>query len=132
MQLIGVVVYRATVKVEAGGIAIEAERDLERRGTVKSAHRPPDHNPEKMTAFTAGVDVPFEPPNQLAIEFPSVDDQLKRLKHPVPYFSAGLRTWCTYGRWTTGLAEDGKTWIAGSPDEARNGGPGSAPSPTAN
>jgi len=76
-----------------------------------------------MTAFTPGVDTAMTPPNPLAIEFPPLQEQLKSLKLPRPYFSSGFRAWCKYGRWTTGVAEDGKTWIVVGPDGPRKGGP---------
>jgi hypothetical protein len=122
-QLNGEVVYRATVKFQPGEIMIEAERSIEHRGAVKRADRPSDYDPGKMTAFSPGVDTPAMPADPLSVEPVVWTEQFNGLKWPAPYFSNGFRTWCAYGRWTTGLADDGKTWIVVGADTPRKAAP---------
>jgi hypothetical protein len=82
-----------------------------------------------MTAFLPGVDTPATPVDSLMVEPPRVEDQVGSLKRPGPYFSNGFRAWCDYGLSTSGLAPDGKTWIAVPPEDPRPGGASShAPS----
>jgi hypothetical protein len=124
-QLNGEVMYRATVKFQPGEIMIEAERSIEHRGAVKRADRPSDYDPGKMTAFSPGVDAPAMPTDPLSVEPVGVAEQFNGLKWPAPYFSNGFRAWCSYGRWTTGRTDDGRTWVVVDDDRPRNGAAGS-------
>lgn len=119
----GQVTYRATVKVYANDIVIEAERMIENRGAVKRVDRPPDYDPTRMTAFQPGVDAPAGLPDALTIDSPRVEDEVRNLKRLGPYFSNGFRAWCAYGLWTSGRAADGKTWVTVSPETPRPGAP---------
>jgi hypothetical protein len=118
-QLNGEVLYRATVKFQAAEIVIEAERNTERRGAVKRADRPSDYDPAKMTAFNPAVDAAAMPPDPMSVEPVVWAEQLNGLKWPIPYFSNGFRAWCAYGRWTTGLADDRKTWVVVGVEKTR-------------
>jgi hypothetical protein len=129
-QLSGGVVYRATVKFQGYEIEIEAERGIASRGGVKRERRPADYDPAQMTAFLPGVDTPATAVDSLMVEPPRVEDQVGSLKRPGPYFSNGFRAWCAYGLSTSGLAPDGKTWIAVPPEDPRPGG-GSSHGPSA-
>ncbi len=122
-QLNGAVIYRCRVKFQGSDIVVEAERGFERRGAVKRINRPPDYEPAQMTAFRPGIDEPAAGLEMLTVEAPRLEDQVRSLKRPEPYFSNGFRAWCAYGRWTSGLAPDGKTWVGVPPDEPRSGGP---------
>jgi hypothetical protein len=124
-QLNGEVTYRATVELHPDEIVIEAERTIESRGAVKRAQRPRDYDPTLMTAFRPGVDTPAGPADALVIDPPRPDDQVNNLRRLAPYFSNSFRAWCAYGLSTSGLAPDGKTWVAVPPDEPRLGSPSS-------
>jgi hypothetical protein len=63
------------------------------------------------------------PTDPLSVEPVVWTEQFNGLKWPAPYFSNGFRTWCAYGRWTTGLADDGKTWIVVGADTPRKAAP---------
>jgi hypothetical protein len=121
-QLNGAVTYRATIELHPDEISIEAERSIESRGAVKRVQRPRDYDPAQMTAFRPGVDIPAGPPDAFAIDPPRVEDQANNLKRLGPYFSNGFRAWCAYGLSASGLAADGKTWVAVPPDEPRPAG----------
>ncbi len=117
-QLNGKVIYLARVNFLPNDIVIEAERYIENRGAVKRADRPRDYNPSLMTAFDPETDTPARPPDALMVDAPPLEDQLRSLK-TMHYFSNSFRAWCAYGLSTSGLAADGRTWIAVVPDEPR-------------
>lgn len=125
-QLNGGIVYRATVKCQGNQIVIVAERNIASRGGVKREERPRDYDPARMTAFMPGTDTPARADDPLTVAPARLDEQMS-WRRPTPYFSNGFRAWCAYGRWTSGLAADGKTWIAVPSDEPRNGGPNCGP-----
>jgi len=116
-QLNGKVVYRAKAEIAGDNIAITAERDIENRGEVKRANRPRDYNPASMTPFVDGTDAVAEAFSPLVVEPPSVEDQARNLKR-MRSFSNSFRAWCAYGRSTSGLAADGRTWVTVPPDSA--------------
>lgn len=120
-QLNGEVVYRATVKFQAGEIVIEAERTIERRRAVKRADRPADYDPEKMTAFNPSMDAAAVAFGPLLVEPTSLAEQFYGLKWPAPHFSNAFRAWCAYGRSTTGRTEDGRTWVVVGDETPRAG-----------
>jgi hypothetical protein len=93
-QLNGEVVYRATVKFQAGEIVIEAERTIERRRAVKRADRPADYDPAKMTAFNPNVDAAAVAVGPLFVAPTSMAEQFYGLKWPAPHFSNAFRAWC--------------------------------------
>jgi len=122
-QFSGQVIYRATVKVSADTVTIEAERTIESRGAVKRQPRPRDYDPTLMTAFQPGVDTPAGPEDALTMESPRIEDVVGNLKRLGPYFSNSFRAWCAYGLSSSGRAPDGRTWVSVPPDNPRPGGP---------
>lgn len=121
-QLDGKVVYRATLKFLPDGIVIEAQRDIESRGGVKRVDRPPDYDPNLMTALVPDTDTAAQPLDLLTVDPPSVQDQVRNLKS-FRYFSNSFRAWCAYGLSSSRLATDGRTWISIVPDRPREGSP---------
>lgn len=118
-QFNGGMVYRATIKVPGNEIVIEAEREIESRGTVKRGLRPRDYDPLQMTPFVPGRDIVAQAADPLTVEPPNLEDQLRSWISPPRYFSNRFRAWCAYGLWNSGLARDGRTWITVVPDEPR-------------
>ena len=121
--LIGQYIYRSTVTFTADSIAIAAERIIQRRGAAKRVQRPPDYDPSQMTAFDPDRDEVATPFSPFVSASPSALGQLNELKWPPRYFSNGFQAWCTHGRWDSGLAVDGKTWISVAGDTPRPGAP---------
>lgn len=128
-QLNGQVTYRATVKLNANEIVIEAERMIESRGAAKRVDRPADYDPKIMAAFQPGMDTPAGLSDPFTIDPPKIEDEVRNLKRLGPYFSNSFRAWCAYGLATSGRAADGKTWVAVPPDEPRSGAPASPLAP---
>ncbi len=127
-QLNGEVLYRATVKFQAGDIVIEGERNIERRGMVKRADRLPDYDPAKMTPFNPLVDEAAVAAGPLSVEPTVWAEQFYSVNWPTPYFSNAFRAWCAFGRSTTGRTKDG-TWVVVGADEPRKRSLDSSPTP---
>jgi hypothetical protein len=127
-QLNGTVVYRSTAVFNSDGVTIEAEREIQSRGSVKRADRPRDYNPGLMSAFQPNVDTPAGPHSIFMIDPISIEDQGRNLKS-VHYFSNAFIAWCTYGVSTSGLAGDGRTWVTVLPDQPRADAPQPAAQP---
>lgn len=119
-QFNGRVVYRATIKFSGEAMVIEAEREIESRGTVKRALRPRDYDPLQMTPFLPGQDAVAQAADPQSVEPPGLEDQLRSWLSPPRYFSNRFRAWCAYGLWNSGLAGDGRTWISVVPDQPRS------------
>lgn len=117
--LTGRVLYTATIRFLADDIAIEADREIESRGAVKRAERPRNYDPLFITPFLPGKDVLTQAAGPLSVEPPALEEQLRLWPRWPPYFSNRFRTWCAYGLWNSGLAPDGRTWIAIAPDQPR-------------
>lgn len=117
-QLNGSVVYRSTAAFHSDGVTIEAEREIQSRGSVKRVDRPGDYNPALMSAFQPDVDTPAGPYSAFLVDPISIEDQGRNLKS-VHYFSNAFIAWCTYGVSKSGLAADGRTWITVLPDQPR-------------
>jgi len=117
--LSGALVYGASVSFRGDAVRIEAERSIENRGMVKRIRRPYDYDPARMSAFLPGTDEVAAVSTLLEAEAPRLEDQVNGLKRFGPYFSNGFKAWCAYGLSTSGLAPDGKTWIAIPAEESR-------------
>lgn len=117
--LTGRVLYTATIRFLADDISIEADREIESRGAVKQTERPRNYDPLLITAFVPGKDVLAQAADPLTVEPPALEELLRPWPRWPPYFSNRFRAWCAYGLWNSGLAPDGRTWIAITPDLPR-------------
>jgi hypothetical protein len=130
--LIGEDVYRSTVKFEADKLVIEAERYIQRRGAAKRVPRPVDYDLSKTAAFVPEKEDAATPFNPYVVGPASSMNQLNELRLPTRYFSNSFRAWCSYGRWDSGVAGDGRTYISVAAEEPREGAPRAIAIPVTN